>query len=102
MPAANSCPARTRCSDCALVYGGAQKNLGPAGVVLAIVRKDMYAKQKKVPSKLWSFKDQAENKSMINTPPTFGVYILLEIFRWLEAQGGLAGDGKAQRRRRPS
>jgi phosphoserine aminotransferase len=76
--------------DCALVYGGAQKNLGPAGVVLTIVRKDMYAKQKKVPSKLWSFKDQAENKSMVNTPPTFGVYILLEIFRWLEEQGGLA------------
>jgi phosphoserine aminotransferase len=81
-------------ADCALVYGGAQKNLGPAGVVLVIVRKDMYAKQKKVASKLWSFKDQAENKSMINTPPTFGVYILLEIFRWLEAQGGLAGMEK--------
>ena len=81
-------------SECAMVYGGAQKNLGPSGVVLAIVRKDMYAKQKKVLSKLWSFKDQAENKSMINTPPTFGVYILLEIFRWLEAQGGLAAMEK--------
>ena len=81
-------------ADCALVYGGAQKNLGPAGVVLAIVRKDMYARQKKVPSKLWSFKDQAENKSMINTPPTFGIYILLEVFRWLEAQGGLAAMEK--------
>jgi phosphoserine aminotransferase len=80
--------------DCAMVYGGAQKNLGPAGVVLAIVRKDMYPKQKKTPSKLWSFKDQAENKSMINTPPTFGVYILLEIFRWLETQGGLAAMEK--------
>lgn len=80
--------------DCALVYGGAQKNLGPSGVVLAIIRKDMYPKQKKVPSKLWSFKDQAENKSMLNTPPTFGVYILLEIFRWLEAQGGLAAMEK--------
>jgi phosphoserine aminotransferase len=80
--------------ECALVYGGAQKNLGPAGVVLAIVRKDMYAKQKKTPSKLWSFKDQAENQSMINTPPTFGIYILLEIFRWLEAQGGLAAVEK--------
>jgi phosphoserine aminotransferase len=77
-------------SDCAMVYGGAQKNLGPSGVVLVIVRKDMYAKQKKVPSKLWSFKEQADNKSMVNTPPTFGIYILLEIFRWLEAQGGLA------------
>ncbi|HET6252265.1 MAG TPA: 3-phosphoserine/phosphohydroxythreonine transaminase [Tepidisphaeraceae bacterium] len=81
-------------SDCALVYGGAQKNLGPAGVVLAYVRKDLYARQKKVASKLWSFKDQAENKSMINTPPTFGIYILLETFRWLEAQGGLAAMEK--------
>ncbi|MGD1278808.1 MAG: 3-phosphoserine/phosphohydroxythreonine transaminase [Tepidisphaeraceae bacterium] len=80
--------------DCALVYGGAQKNLGPAGVVLVLVRKDLYPKQKKVPSKLWSFKDQAENKSMINTPPTFGIYVLLEIFRWLEAQGGLAAMEK--------
>ncbi len=80
--------------DCALVYGGAQKNLGPAGVVLALVRKDLNAKQKKVPSKLWSFKDQAENKSMVNTPPTFGIYILLETFRWLEEQGGLAAVEK--------
>jgi phosphoserine aminotransferase len=80
--------------DCALVYGGAQKNLGPSGLVLAIVRKDLYPKQKKVLSKLWSFKDQAENKSMINTPPTFSIYVLLEVFRWLEAQGGLAGMEK--------
>jgi phosphoserine aminotransferase len=80
--------------DCAMVYGGAQKNLGPSGVVLVYVRKDMYPKQKKTPSKLWSFKDQAENKSMINTPPTFGVYVLLEIFRWLDAQGGLAAVEK--------
>jgi phosphoserine aminotransferase len=81
-------------SDCAMVYGGAQKNLGPSGVVLAIVRKDIYPKQKKVPTKLWSFKDQAENKSMINTPPTFGVYVLLEVFRWLDAKGGLGAMEK--------
>jgi phosphoserine aminotransferase len=81
-------------SECAMVYGGAQKNLGPSGLVLAIVRKDMYPKQKKTPTKLWSFKDLAESKSMINTPPTFGVYILLEVFRWLEAQGGLAAMEK--------
>lgn len=76
--------------DCAIVYAGAQKNLGPAGVEVVIVRKDLYAKQKKTPTKLWSFKDQAENKSMINTPPTFSIYILLETFRWLDKQGGLA------------
>jgi phosphoserine aminotransferase len=80
--------------DIALLYGGAQKNLGPSGLVLAIVRKDLYAKQKKTPSKLWSFKDLAEAKSMINTPPTFSVYVLLEMFRWLEAQGGLAAMEK--------
>jgi phosphoserine aminotransferase len=77
-------------SQCALAYGGAQKNLGPSGLVLCIIRKDLHARQKKALSKLWSFKDQAEQKSMINTPPTFGVYVLLEVFRWLEAQGGLA------------
>jgi phosphoserine aminotransferase len=80
--------------DCAMVYGGAQKNLGPSGLVLAFVRKDLYARQKKVPTKLWSFKDLAESKSMINTPPTFSVYILLEVFRWLEQQGGLAAMEK--------
>lgn len=50
--------------------------------------------QKRVPCKLWSFKEQAEKKSMINTPPTLSIYILLEVFRWLEAQGGLAAMEK--------
>jgi len=81
-------------SDCALVYGGAQKNLGPAGLVLVIARKDIYPRQKKTPTKLWSFKDLAENKSMVNTPPTFGIYILLETFRWLDSKGGLAAIEK--------
>lgn len=75
--------------DCALVYAGAQKNLGPAGVVLTIIRKDLHERQKKTPAKIWSFKDLAANKSMINTPPTFGIYILLETFRWIEKLGGL-------------
>jgi phosphoserine aminotransferase len=77
--------------DCALIYAGAQKNLGPSGVVVVIIRKDMYAKMNKVAVKLHDFKQLADNKSMINTPPTFGVYVLLEMFRWLEKNGGLAG-----------
>ncbi len=76
-------------NQCAMVYAGAQKNLGPAGVVLVIMRKDMYPKQSKMPSKLWNFAALAENKSMINTPPTLGIYTLLETFRWIEKQGGL-------------
>jgi phosphoserine aminotransferase len=80
--------------QCALVYAGAQKNLGPAGVVVAIVRKDLYARIPKSVPKIWNFQALAENKSMINTPPTFGVYILLETFRWLDKQGGLAAMEK--------
>ena len=78
-------------SKIAMIYGGAQKNLGPSGLVLAVVRKDLLAKvpEKGIP-KLFSFRAQAEAKSMINTPPTFSIYILLETFRWLERQGGLA------------
>ncbi|MEI6234034.1 MAG: 3-phosphoserine/phosphohydroxythreonine transaminase [Planctomycetota bacterium] len=75
----------------ALIYGGAQKNLGPSGLVLAMARKDFLATipEKGIP-KIFNFKAQAEAKSMINTPPTFSIYILLETFRWLERQGGLA------------
>lgn len=76
-------------SRCALVYAGAQKNLGPSGVVLAIVRKDLYERIGKTVPKILNFKVLAEAKSCLNTPPTFGIYVLLETFRWLEAQGGL-------------
>ncbi len=78
----------------ALVYAGAQKNLGPSGTVLAIVRKDFYDRIAKSVPKIWSFKALAEAKSCLNTPPTFGVYMLLEIFRWMEKQGGLAAIEK--------
>jgi phosphoserine aminotransferase len=74
----------------ALIYAGAQKNLGPSGVVLAIVRKDLYARIPKSVPKIFSFQAHAEAKSCLNTPPTFGIYMLLETFRWLEKQGGLA------------
>ncbi len=75
----------------AVVYAGAQKNLGPAGVVLVLVRKDLYPRIPKSVPGLFNLQKLAESKSMINTPPTFGIYILLETFRWLERQGGLAG-----------
>jgi len=78
----------------ALVYGGAQKNLGPSGVVLAIVRKDLYERIPKTVAKIFNFKAHAEAKSCINTPPTFGIYMLLETFRYLEKQGGLAAMEK--------
>lgn len=74
----------------AIVYAGAQKNLGPSGVVLVIVRKDLYARIPAATPEIFSFKVFSENKSCLNTPPTFGIYVLLETFRWMERQGGLA------------
>jgi phosphoserine aminotransferase len=78
----------------AIVYAGAQKNLGPSGTVLVIVRKDLYDRIPKSVPKIFSFKAHAEAKSCLNTPPTFGVYMLLESFRWMEKQGGLAAIEK--------
>lgn len=79
---------------CALVYAGAQKNLGPSGVVVAIVRKDLYPRIPASVPGLFNFQKMAEAKSCQNTPPTFGIYVLLETFRWLERQGGLAAMEK--------
>ena len=78
----------------ALVYAGAQKNLGPSGTVLVIVRKDLYDRIPKSVPKIFNFKVLAEAKSCLNTPPTFGVYMLLETFRWMDKQGGLAAIEK--------
>lgn len=78
----------------ALIYAGAQKNLGLAGTVLTIIRKDLYERIGKSVPKIFSFKALAEAKSCLNTPPTFGVYLMLETFRWLDRQGGLAAMEK--------
>jgi phosphoserine aminotransferase len=85
----------------AMLFGGAQKNLGPAGVVLAIVRRDLYARIPPEVPAVFSFEAHARAKSCLNTPPTFGIYMLLETLRWLERQGGLEAmerrnDAKAQ------
>ncbi len=72
-----------------LLFGGTQKNLGIAGVVLAIVRKDLYERIPKTVPPIFNFQVQAKAKSCLNTPPTFGIYVLLETLRWLERQGGL-------------
>ena len=74
----------------ALIYAGAQKNLGTAGVVLTVVRRDLYERIPPSVPKIFNFQVMAETNSCLNTPPTFGIYVLLETFRWLERQGGLA------------
>ena len=73
----------------ALIYAGAQKNLGPSGVVLVIIRKDLMAKGKKNLPSMLSYAKQAENDSRLNTPPTFGIYVMGQVFKWILKQGGL-------------
>ncbi|WP_018869444.1 3-phosphoserine/phosphohydroxythreonine transaminase [Thioalkalivibrio sp. ALgr3] len=72
-----------------VIYAGAQKNIGPAGVTVVIVRKDLLEREKgQVPAVL-DWKLQADNDSMYNTPPTFGWYFAGLVFEWLLEQGGL-------------
>jgi len=72
-----------------LIYAGAQKNLGPSGVVLVIIRNDLVeAGPKDLPTML-QYRTHAGEKSLYNTPPTFGIYVMGEVFKWIQAQGGL-------------
>jgi phosphoserine aminotransferase len=72
-----------------LIYAGAQKNLGPSGVVLVIVREDLLARSTKSLHTMLNYAVQAENGSLYNTPPAFGVYVLGLVMQWLLANGGL-------------
>lgn len=73
-----------------VIYGGAQKNIGPAGVTLVIIRKDLLDRALPVCPSAFEFKTVSENSSMYNTPPTYGIYIAGLVFEWLQAQGGVA------------
>ena len=73
-----------------LIYAGAQKNIGPAGLTLVIVREDLLGEASPLTPSVFNYKIQADNGSMLNTPPTYAWYIAGLVFRWLQAQGGLA------------
>ena len=74
-----------------LIYGGAQKNMGPAGLTLVIVRDDLIGQALPVTPSAFDYKQQADNDSMYNTPPTYSVYIAGLVFQWIKKQGGLSG-----------
>lgn len=78
-------------SQYGMIYAGAQKNIGPAGVAICIVRKDLLERSNDdaLPT-TWSFANLAKNDSMINTPPTFAIYLADLVFEWLEQNGGVA------------
>ena len=77
-------------SKYALIYGGVQKNVGPAGVVIAIIREDLITDDvlPGTPTML-KYKTQADNDSLYNTPPCYGIYICGKVFKWLKKMGGL-------------
>jgi phosphoserine aminotransferase len=77
-------------SKYALIYGGAQKNIGPAGLTIVIVRDDLIGQAHPLTPSAFDYKQQADNDSMLNTPPTYAIYIAGLVFRWIEMQGGLA------------
>ena len=77
-----------------LIYAGAQKNLGPSGVTVVIVRDDLLARSADSLPTMLNFKTHAENGSLYNTPPCFGIYILRLVLKWLVGLGGLAAIAK--------
>lgn len=76
-------------SKYAMIYGGAQKNLAPAGVVFAIIREDMLTKVVRDLPSMVNFNTHVENDSMYNTPPVFPIYVLKETLKWLKSIGGV-------------
>jgi phosphoserine aminotransferase len=71
-----------------LIYAGAQKNLGPSGVTLVIVRKDLVESARTDIPTMFQYRTHASSRSLYNTPPTFGIYMLRNVLQWVKEQGG--------------
>ncbi len=82
-----------------LIYAGAQKNIGPAGVTVVIVRDDLIGQTVAGTPTMFDYKTHADNESMYNTPPTYGIYIAGLVFKLLKAKGGLAAMEQTNRQK---
>ncbi|HEV7578264.1 MAG TPA: 3-phosphoserine/phosphohydroxythreonine transaminase [Caldimonas sp.] len=80
-----------------LIYGGAQKNIGPAGLTIVIVRDDLIGQAHPFTPSAFDYKQQADNDSMLNTPPTYAIYVAGLVFKWIQARGGLAAMAEHNR-----
>ena len=80
-------------SKFALIYAGAQKNIGPAGLAIVIIRKDLLTEKNDIPA-MMSYKTYSDSDSMYNTPPTFAWYLSGKVFKWLKNKGGLENQKK--------
>ena len=72
-----------------IVYGGAQKNVAPAGLTIVIVRKDLVGKSRDITPAMLDYKNMADNDSMYNTPPCWSIYMCKLVLEWIEPLGGL-------------
>jgi phosphoserine aminotransferase len=72
-----------------LIYAGAQKNIGPAGLTIVIIREDLIGRTMDFTPTMLNYKIHADNDSMYNTPPTFAIYMAMLVFQWLKRQGGV-------------
>jgi phosphoserine aminotransferase len=72
-----------------LIYAGAQKNMGPAGVTVVIIRKDLLGKALEITPTMFNYKIHADESSLYNTPPAYGVYICKLVFEWVKGIGGV-------------
>ncbi len=82
-----------------LIYAGAQKNVGPSGICIVIVKKDWMASGRKDIPKILKYETHAKEKSLYNTPPTFAIYLARNVLRWIDAQGGLKGIEERNRKK---
>jgi phosphoserine aminotransferase len=82
-----------------LIFAGAQKNMGPSGLTVVIVRDDLLGGALPITPSAFDFKQQADADSMLNTPPTYAIYIAGLVFKWLKAQGGLTAMEQRNRRK---
>ncbi|PJG83028.1 3-phosphoserine/phosphohydroxythreonine transaminase [Caviibacterium pharyngocola] len=80
-----------------VIYAGAQKNLGPAGITIVIVREDLIGNARKETPSIWNYEVQSKSDSMINTPPTFAWYLCSLVFKHLLATGGVTAMAKRNR-----
>ena len=80
-----------------LIYAGAQKNIGPAGLTIVIVRDDLVGQALPITPSAFDYKQQAEADSMLNTPPSYSIYVAGLVFQWLKKQGGLPAIDKHNR-----
>jgi len=77
-------------AECGLIYAGAQKNVGPAGVTIAIVREDLLGRSGRVLPSVFDYAVLAKARSLFNTPPTFAIYVVALTLAWIRREGGLA------------